>query len=505
MIKILHTRQIREADAYTIAHEPIASIDLMERASYIFCETLSQFPGLYHSREITVLCGQGNNGGDGLAIARILRSWSMQVKVIVLQTRERGSEDFEINLNRWKEEGGALEIIRSVDALPMPESIDCLVVDAMVGSGLDRPLEGLLLDVVIRVNNWPHCKIAVDMPTGLFAERPMGQAQALKVDFTFTFHGYKLALLLPESAALGGEIKVLDIGLHQDYLSGAGTDYWLTEPVDLKPMLKERPLFSHKGNFGHALLLAGSKGKIGAALLAGRACLASGAGLLTLHLPGCGFVPVQTALPEAMVSLSADEDHLQDFPQNLEAYSALGIGPGLGMHREVSFMLYQLLRSYSGPLVLDADALNLLAENSAWLHLLEGRALLTPHPGEFRRLVGDWKDDYEKLAKLKEMAMHFKLVIVLKGAFSVIALPDGSLMFNPTGNPGMAKGGSGDVLTGLLCGLLAQGYALKEAALLGTWLHGTAGDLAAEEYGTYSMLAGHICEKLGEAYRKLKI
>jgi NAD(P)H-hydrate epimerase len=205
-----------------------------------------------------------------------------------------------------------------------------------------------------------------------------------------------------------------------------------------------------------------------------------------------------------MVSLSDDEDHLQDFPEQLESFSALGIGPGLGTHPEVSFMLYQLLRRYKGEMVLDADGLNILAQNSAWLHLLEGRALLTPHPGEFRRLVGDWKDDYEKLAKLKEMAVHFKLVIVLKGAFSIIALPDGSLIFNPTGNPGMAKGGSGDVLTGILTGLLAQGYSMKETAILGTWLHGSAGDLAAGEWGIYSMMAGHICEKVGLAYRKLK-
>lgn len=503
-MKILNTQQLREADAYTISHEPIASIDLMERASFIFCECLNETFGHQSSGGFVVLCGQGNNGGDGLAIARILKGWTMQVKVIVLQTREKGSEDFEINLARWKEEGGALDIIHTADALRPPKSADSLVLDAIFGSGLDRPLEGFILEVVKEVNTWPQRKIAVDMPTGLFAERPMGTAQALRVDYTFTFQSYKLAQLLPETAPMAGEVKVLDIGLHQDFLQRLPVDYWLTEQADLERILKARPRFSHKGTFGHALLLAGSKGKIGAALLAGRACLASGAGLLTLHVPACGYVPVQTALPEAMVSLSADEEHLQEFPEQLEHFSALGVGPGLGTHPEVSFMLYQLLRRYAGPLVMDADALNLLAENTAWLHLLEGRALLTPHPGEFRRLVGDWKDDYEKLAKLREIAMHFKVVIILKGAFSVIALPDGSLTFNPTGNPGMAKGGSGDVLTGILSGLLAQGYSLQEAALLGTWLHGRAGDLAAKEYGSYSMLAGHICEKLGKAFRKLK-
>jgi NAD(P)H-hydrate epimerase len=504
MKRILNNQQIREADAHTIRNEPIASIELMERASEAFCNALKDTIILQPGTKVLVLCGQGNNGGDGMAIARILRGWGMAASVLLFQVKEKGSPDFEINLARWKESGGELQIIKPDDVPTAPEPEDALVIDAIFGSGLDRPLDGFFLEVVRAVNTWPQQKIAVDMPSGLFAEKALAGAEVLHADYTFTFQCYKAALLLPETGPLAGQVKVLDIGLDQGFIQQVQADYWMLEVEDLRTLLKDRPRFSHKGDFGHALLLAGSKGKVGAALLAGKACMVAGSGLLTLHLPGCAYIPAQTALPEAMVSLSAAEDFVQDFPQALDQFSVIGAGPGLGTSSDVSFMLYQLLHRYDGPIVLDADALNILAENKAWLHLLEGRALLTPHPGEFRRLAGAWRDDYEKLAKLREMAVYFRITVILKGAFSVIALPEGQLIFNPTGNPGMAKGGSGDVLTGLLTGLLAQGYSLKDAAMLGAWLHGEAGDLAAAQWGQHSMLAGHISEKVAEAYRKLK-
>ena len=497
-MKILSSKQIKQADQHTILNEPISSIDLMERASMAFVDAFFEhFPNL---QPAYILCGKGNNGGDGLAIARMMSHMGREVHVCIIDIAVESSFDFQINFGLLPK-NMRVQYCKSANEL-IPPASDCLVIDAIFGIGLSRPLEGEFVEIINTVNNWPNKKVAVDIASGLFADASSKGFTKLKVDLTISFQVPKMAFFMPENDENVGELEIVDIGLDEDFIQSQTSNYTLLRREDVKSILPQRNKFAHKGNFGHAMILAGSLGNIGAAILAGKACLRSGVGLLTMHIPRCGYDAVQSTLPEAMVQQDSAHEWLSSLG-SLEAYSAIGMGPGIGQHLETASLLSDLLNKFHKKLVFDADALNIFSVNRHLLELLPKNSILTPHPGEFKRLVGDWSNDFEKLEKQKTFSKRYNVIVILKGAHTTISDVDGHIYFNSTGNPGMAKGGSGDVLTGIITAFLAQGLAEIDAAILAVFVHGLAGDLTNEEFGEKSMLPSDLITKIPFAFKLL--
>lgn len=501
-LKILPVEKIREADAYTIANEPISPVDLMERAANAcFRWIIKKVP---KDKQIRVICGMGNNGGDGLAIARMLCNEGYETDVQIIRHTDKPSADFATNFELLADlpEIVITDIFATEPEIEIAEND--IVIDAILGSGLNKSAGGFIADIIRQINKSNALVISVDIPSGLFADIAADHLKhvIVKADYTLTFQTPKLAFLMAENEIYTGKWEVLDIGLHPGYLESCESNNYLIEKADCQSLYRPRGVFSHKGSYGHALLIAGSSGKLGAAVLASEACLRSGVGLLTTHIPGDGFLVMQSSVHEAMVSIDPDDFRFSALPV-LDAYNAIGIGPGIGMESETQAALKLLIQQSSVPLVLDADALNILGENKTWISFLHPGSILTPHPKEFERLAGATANHFDRLEMLRVFTSRFKLYVILKGAFSAIACPDGNIYFNPTGNPGMATGGSGDVLTGIILGLLASGYPARDACILGTWLHGKSGDLAAKKLSQEAMLPGDMIKMLGKAFKKI--
>ena len=498
-MKLLNPEQVRAADQYTIEKEPITSILLMERASNAFTEAFTKLYPI--SRPVVIFCGPGNNGGDGLAISRMLTQQDYIVDCFAFYGKDR-SEDFEINFQRLSELID-INVIQTQSDLPKI-SRSSIVIDAIFGSGLSRPVSSVYAQAIDHINNSGVNVVSVDIASGLFSDQAVSKDGAvIQSSKTFSFQLPKLAFLLPENDSYVGDWEVLDIGLNQHFIDQQNTDHFLLEFKDIKALLTSRNKFSHKGTYGHALLIAGSKGKMGAAVLAAQACLRSGVGLLTMQVPNAGYEIVQISVPEAMALTDTEKDFLS-IKAAWPEHTTLGVGPGIGKHPQTAAFLHQCLKEAKSPIVLDADALNILSENQDWLDLLPENSILTPHPKEFSRLVGDTQNDYERLKQLTEFSKRYKVVTVLKGAYSAICDSNGQIFFNKTGNPGMATAGSGDVLTGMLIGILAQGRSPLDAAKLGVFLHGLAGDLGAEDLGQEPLLATDIINYIAPAYQKLR-
>ena len=512
-MKILPVEKIREADAFTIENEPIDSVDLMERAA---SKVYEWFIKRCKSKEVSVkiFCGIGNNGGDGLALARMLYATNIIPQVFVVRYSDKMSRDCEINFARLEEETEVpMYDIFSEDDFPHIFDND-IIIDAIFGSGLNRPIEGFTAELINYLNKTNAIKIAIDLPSGLFAcggqrTTDNGQQSAvgcsklvaqsslpiLKADYTLTFQFPKLAFMFPEYDPYVGKWEILDINLHKDFIDNAETlNFYTTEDV-VKPILRKRAKFSHKGTYGHALLVAGSSGKTGAALLAAEACLRTGVGLLTAHLPKDALLPMQVYLPEAMTSIDESNTHCTKI-DDIIPYTAIGVGPGIGKNEETVTLLKKIIQEATQPLVLDADALNIIADNPTWLSFLPDNTIMTPHPKEFDRLFGLTNNSYERLELQRKMSVVHNIIIVQKGAHTAITFPNGTCFFNSTGNPGMATAGSGDVLTGMILSLLAQRYSPAESALLGVFMHGKAGDVAAQELGMESMIARDITRNI---------
>ena len=504
MIKIFTTDKVKELDQYTIQHEPISPIDLVERAATAFTHEFCRHYSKHY--RVVVFAGQGNNGADALAIARLLHEESYRVETFLFNPTEHLSSECEENKRRLlaTERAEFTEVTRGEFPVPELDGRD-VVIDGLFGSGLNRPLVGGFAAVVGYVNQSEAAVVSIDIPSGLFGEdnRKNISDAIIQADLTLTFGFPKLAFLLPENAAYVGEWRTLDIGIHPDAIEQTPTPYQMVEEEDISTLLKPRPPFAHKGTFGHALLLAGSKGKMGAALLAARACLRSGAGLLTAHIPARGELAFQTAFPEAMLSLDASADFLTSVPE-LGNYSAIGMGPGVGQHMETAAAIERALTASPKPVVVDADAINIMAANKELFGKLPPRSILTPHPKEFDRIAGESQNGFDRLARARSFAAEHKLCVVLKGAYTAICSPAGNVYFNSTGNPGMATAGSGDALTGVILGLLAQGYAPETAAVIGVFLHGAAGDLAAAARSEEAMIASDIIDELGVAFKQVK-
>ncbi len=495
MFKILNSTQIRQLDQYTIDHEPISSIQLMERACKAFVEWfVVEVPT---DKKIGIVCGTGNNGGDGLGIARMLNDWNYNVTVWIVRGEAKETDDFKTNFNLLI---GKLEMVDISAATDQNLFGKCdVLIDAIFGTGLSRPVEGIYKQVIQCINKTDAEIISVDVPSGLLIDQP-STGEIVRADQVVTFQLPKLAFLLPENFPWLGAWHTVDIGLNKKFIEEAVTSYFLLTKKDIKKVLRPRKRFDHKGTYGHALIVAGSFGKMGAAILAARAALRSGVGLLTIHSPKCGYSILQTSVPEAMISVDQHELMLSQVAES-ELTKTIGIGPGIGQHAVSVEALSHLLEKVRNPIVLDADALNILAANKALMKSIPKGSILTPHPKELERLIGSWKNDFEKLDLLKQFASSIQSIVVLKGAYSAITTPDQKIYFNPTGNPGMATGGSGDVLTGILTGLLAQGYDSLEAAMLGVYLHGLAGDLAARDLDINAMIASDIIDHLPSAFR----
>ena len=499
MIPVYSADQVRAWDAYTINNEPISSLNLMERAASRLTQALlADFPD---QSDFSIFCGTGNNGGDGLVIARLLHQAGKQVLVFIFQPGNSKSPDFQQNLQRLQETGFEnLQWISSPEAFPKAIPEDSVLLDALLGTGLNRPAEGLLLEFIQHLNQLPQQRIAVDLPSGQMPDAPNDLACIIHASITYTFQCLKPGQLFGAAAEACGKIRVLPIELAASYLEEMAPRMYYSEPADFCSLIKKRPLFSHKGTFGHALLIAGSAEMPGAAMLSAEAVLRSGTGLLTVHAPKPVLQGLTIRLPEAIQHADTSSEYFSGFSGTLSRYNSVGIGPGLGTASQTSDALLNLLSKVQIPVVLDADALNLLNRHQA--HIPK-HAVLTPHPKEFDRLFGSCDSPLQRVYKALELSQTHQWTIVLKDHHTLIACPNGTGYVNCSGNPGMATGGTGDVLTGVITGLLAQGYAPETAARLGVYIHGRAADLALQEQSPESLIASDLFLELGTAFKEL--
>ncbi|MBK7667829.1 MAG: NAD(P)H-hydrate dehydratase [Sphingobacteriaceae bacterium] len=501
-MKILSAEQIKVCDAFTIKNEPIASIDLMERAATACIKHIVKNASI--DSEFLIFCGKGNNGGDGLAIARFLIKRNYSVKVYVLNHAENGSEDFKINLERLKElkPEALFYIDKEEDLKPIEITSNTLVIDALFGTGLNKPLSGIVASLVNFINATKIFVISIDIPSGLYADKENVKDDVIvRSSVTLSFQFPKFSFFMPQNGIYFPEFEVLDIGLDKTFIHNIFTPHYYITKSDLQPLLKHRAKFSHKGNFGHALLVAGAYGKMGASVIAAKACLRSGAGMLTVQTPKKGIEILQSSIPEAMVNADSNEELISELP-HMDKITAVGIGPGIGTEAVTESVIKKLL-NYTLPMVFDADAINILANNKTWLSFLAPDTILTPHVKEFDRLTQKHINDFERLESAKQFAIKHRCILVLKSAYTQTVMPDGNVFFNSTGNAGLAKGGSGDTLTGIILGLLARGYTPPQAALIGVYIHGSAADSALKKIHIESLLATDVIAKLPKAFEKL--
>ncbi|NLN30134.1 MAG: NAD(P)H-hydrate dehydratase [Bacteroidales bacterium] len=502
-MKIFNSAQIREIDDYTIKHEPVASVDLMERAAMkLLGWYRERFPRF---RRILIFAGPGNNGGDGLALARLLEGQGYKPELYYVHFSDNTTPDWKINRERLQKLTRVpFTVIDLAEQFPATGSGD-VIVDAIFGSGLSRPVTGLASEVIRMINQSGRTVIAVDIPSGLMGEDNLSNDHnsIVKADYTLSFQFPKLSFLFRENEIYTGEWFVLPIGLDARAVASIKTPWEFVEKSQVASVLKTRNRFDHKGIYGHGLLIGGSRGKMGAVVLAARAAMRTGAGLISCHVPAGGNIILQSTVPEAMVIPDREDNHISGIDLS-EAFDAYGIGPGMGTGKESGEALGRFLLSCTRPVVIDADALNLLSLNRKWLDSLPEKTILTPHPKEFERLAGRTASGFQRLERQLEFSVTYKCVVVLKGAYTSVSDPSGNVWFNSTGNPGMATAGSGDVLTGMILSLLARGYDTVNAAVSGVFLHGLAGDVAAEKLSPDALVASDIVDGISEAYRRIR-
>jgi NAD(P)H-hydrate epimerase len=482
--KIITAKQIQKADGYTIEHLPIASIVLMEEASKAFTNAILQ--ELNKDDQIAILCGCGNNGGDGFAVSRLLKNKGFKVTPYLVQFRESLSTDCQTNYDRLTN----VEIIGPSSEFPDLSNTN-VIIDAIFGSGLNGKVRGWTADFIGYINEYEKTVYAIDTPSGLDSEGIV-KGRVIRATKTISFQRPKLAFFLPENAPYVGDWSTVNIGLIESYIQQLDSNRFLLDE-DVRHLVKSRNRQSHKGTYGHALIVAGSYGKMGAAILATKAALRSGAGLVTALVPKCGYDIMQISVPEAMCLVDEHETMITT-SVDLSSYSSIGIGPGLGTDKATKKVLKNILKSKK-PVVIDADAINIISQDEKLKKLLHENCVLTPHIKEFDRLAGVSKTSLERFERQYELVKEPEAVVVLKDAHTSIVSPNGNHYFNSSGNPGMATGGSGDVLTGIITGLLAQGYSSIDAAIVGVYYHGVAGDSVAIKKGTYSLIASDLIDE----------
>jgi NAD(P)H-hydrate epimerase len=499
MLPLLTAKQIREADAHTIAHEPIASIDLMERASKAFVGWfINHFPD--KRQAISVYCGTGNNGGDGLAIARMLcehKYKSLDIKIA--RFSEKATDDFNTNLHRLGQAGLSFTELKPGAGFPAENS--SIIIDALLGSGLNKPLSGDYQKLAAYINELHKTVVAVDVPTGFFTDGEIdAKATVINADLVITFQQPKINFLLPESAPHIKCWEAVNIGIDEAFVRLLNSPYQFIEEKDIKKLLKPRHHFSNKGTYGHALMVAGQAKTMGAALLSASACTYAGAGLTTACIPESGLTALNTYLPEIMAIVRKGAE-LPDI--KWDQFTTIGIGPGLGKDKGALDLLKDIFKNYKDPVVIDADALNLLAENSGLWKKIPAGSIITPHMKEFDRLFGDHANWWQRIQSGLEKTKQYNIYIVLKNDYTLVITPEGKVYFNSTSNPAMATGGMGDVLTGVITSLLAQKYSPEEACITGVYIHGKAGDELALPNRMNVVLPGKLAEHLPVTMAKL--
>lgn len=500
-MKLFTAEQIREWDKFTIQNEPISSLDLMERAatalSHWYINHCSNF------KDIIIFCGVGNNGGDGLALARLLTNEDFNVTCYIVHFNDKPSGDFLENRERLPKKVDCFDINDESD-IPSLDNKH-VIIDCIFGSGLSRAPKGIAQKTIMTINQSNAPIIAVDIASGLFTDHYSTHFQTIiEADITLTLETPKFSMLFMENHDKVGKMVVVPIGLNHKYLKEtSSTNYYIT-PKIAKNIYRPRGKFDHKGKFGNTLLVGGSKGMIGAISIATKAALRSGTGKTTALVPSCGYEIIQATSPEAMCIADPSRNHIVASTL-LKKYTAIGIGPGIGQHEQTAKAIRSIIEDFELPIVLDADALNLLASHENWWDFIPENSILTPHVGEFEKLTGiNYVQSFDRLEAAKKIAGKRKVIIILKGANTAICLPSGEVYFNSTGNPGLAKGGSGDALLGLITGLLSQNYSAAEASILGVYLHGKAADLAAENIGHESLLISDVIDQFGQAYIQIQ-
>ncbi|MBP7511545.1 MAG: NAD(P)H-hydrate dehydratase [Bacteroidia bacterium] len=477
-MKILTKTQIQDWDKFTITHEPVSSLGLMERAAArcynLLIQHLTSKIENLPNKVIQVFCGQGNNGGDGLVIARFLKNSGYKVDVYILKQKDKGTDDFEINLIRYNALEKEAIIITNVEEIGQIKLGD-IVIDALYGTGLNAPLQGLSLLIINCLNAHNALKLAVDIPSGCFADVQTAlnypNAISFRADITYTFQVPKSSFLFPETGVNIGSLFVIDIDLHSNYLEQIDSNFiWMNKKQLTKPQNNK---FTYKWSKGHVLIIGGTEGKMGAVILASKAALRGGSGLVTAYIPKDANQILQTAIPEVMVLLDSEQSEIRNFP-NIDRFQAVAIGPGLGTHTGTIHSFFSWFMNIQKPVILDADALNICAVlmNSKTNFKFPIGSILTPHAKEFDRLFGQHDNSYLRLQTAITKAKQFQIVIVLKGAYTQIVSPNGDVYFNNSGNNLLATAGSGDVLTGIISSILAQGSSPLEAAKYGVHLHG---------------------------------
>ena len=499
-MKLFSKEQIYEGDKITTERQKISSTELMERAGIqIFNWMHSRMQGA--QVPIHVFCGIGNNGGDGLVLARHLITHGYNVITYIVNCSDKRTKDFLINYDRiknvTKDWPKMLSCKNDFSEIVIDEKD--IIVDAIFGIGLNRPPNDWVIELFERFRASKAFTLSVDIPSGLYSDKAVENDKAVvNAGYTLSFQSPKLTFFLPETAKFTVQWEALDIGIDRDYLMQTETEVELISKYEVLPLYKPREKFSHKGDFGHVMILGGSYGKIGAVNLASRAALSAGAGLVTAYVPKCGYQSLQTAIPEVMVITDENETHVSNIKFDIEP-TVIGVGVGLGTTTETAKAFEAFLKKNKTPLVIDADGLNLLSKKKTLLKLLPEQSILTPHPKELERLIGKWSNDFEKLKKVKAFSKKYNVIVLIKGANSITVYLD-KLYINTTGNPGMATAGSGDVLTGIISGLVAQGYESLSATVFGVYLHGKSADIALEDYGYQSLIASHIIETVGDAF-----
>ena len=497
MLKILSGNDIKNLDRYTIEKQNITSLKLMDRAVNVF---LNWYTSNYSSKEnINIFCGVGNNGGDGLQAACILKEKGYKVEIYIVGDFKRFTKECLYHLKNAKNK--KIKIVSITNESKSQISKSDIIIDAIIGSGLSRKLNASTSKLVDYINSSNSTIISIDIPTGIPANSYI-KSNFIKANFTLTFQLPKLSFYMPEYSNYIGKIIVLDIGLEKTFIENADGIASFIEERDIKNKMLFRPNNSHKGNFGHGLIIAGSRGKMGACLLALRAALKSGIGLLTCYTTKKGEIIVQTSVPEAMTIVDNEMDAISSFPP-LDSYSVVGIGPGIGTSNITINMLEDFFKNINVPVVIDADAINIIASNKEILNSIPENSVLTPHPKEFKRLVGEYVDSSKRIELQKVLSKKYKVNILVKGAYSTMTNSSGELFINSTGNPGMATGGSGDVLTGIITGLIGRGYSPFDAMIIGVFIHGFSGDISKGELGEESLMASDLIDNLPRSFKKI--
>lgn len=502
-MKIVSSQSLRDIDRQTCEAQGVTGLELVERAATaVSCEIISRFlPG----QRIVVMAGPGNNGADALATARMLVEQGYKhVEIFLFNIKGRLSADCDAERQQLIGLDGVDFTEITQEFRPPYLGSDDVVLDGLFGSGLRDPLSGGFVSVARYINDSGAYVVSIDVPSGMFGEwnENVNRRDMVHADLTLAFQTPRLAFFFEENREVVGEWKLLDIELDEQAIRQTPCDFYFVEAQTVRPRLRPRMLFSGKRDYGSALIMAGSLGMMGAAIMCSRAALQSGAGLVTVHSARCGMQILQGAVPEAMFEPDKREAYISDMDVHHE-HQVVAVGPGIRTHDETLNAFENLLHRVKCPLVVDADAINCISKRPELLDMLPPMTVLTPHIGEFDRLFGEHGSSEERLRKAMEMAKRYNIILVIKGHYTTTVRPDGRVYINSTGNPGMATPGSGDVLTGVIAAFIAQGYRPELAATIGVYVHGLAGDLAAEQTGEYGLLASDISAKVGMAIKQL--